>query len=334
MPVKLSTMSKVLKKAETKGVQAEMSPIPPPTKLVTVGHVNLSVYVKMHPHAAKMRKTKRFLRAIKPSHKTELWYKAQLLQIVKVLKASTKDILLPKLKNDYRDLDYVHDAAPKMRASKVVPVRTEPLFDLDETMRDMRKKVVNLEGVAKKLTSKFVAMNLGDVDTRLGKSINASLGVNVTPFFTLDGPIRDKITAATETNVALIQSIGSQYYDRIEQAVKENYLAGRRFESLEDTIKDIGDVTDSRAKLIARDQTAKLNSSFNMARQTSLGIEKYQWQTSGDERVRESHADNEGQIFSWDDPPEETGNPGDDVNCRCVALPYFDLDQMEEDAED
>jgi GNAT superfamily N-acetyltransferase len=50
---------------------------------------------------------------------------------------------------------------------------------------------------------------------------------------------------------------------------------------------------------------------------------RYVWLTSGDERVRASHAANDGKIFDWDDPPP-TGHPGADYGCRCVAVPYAD----------
>jgi SPP1 gp7 family putative phage head morphogenesis protein len=99
-----------------------------------------------------------------------------------------------------------------------------------------------------------------------------------------------------------------------------------RYEGLADEIKAIGDVTDSRAKLIARDQTSKMNGAMTMLRQTSLGISRYIWQTAGDERVREEHADLDGQAFAWDAPPSE-GNPGEPVNCRCVAIPVIDMDE-------
>lgn len=49
--------------------------------------------------------------------------------------------------------------------------------------------------------------------------------------------------------------------------------------------------------------------------------EYYIWHTQGDERVRGAHAANDGKIFSRENPPE-TGNPGDDYNCRCWAEPY------------
>ena len=33
-----------------------------------------------------------------------------------------------------------------------------------------------------------------------------------------------------------------------------------------------------------------------------------------------AHIANNGQIFAWDSPPPDTGHPGDDVQCRCVAV--------------
>lgn len=48
----------------------------------------------------------------------------------------------------------------------------------------------------------------------------------------------------------------------------------------------------------------------------------YVWHTREDEKVRASHATNDGKIFSWDNPPP-TGNPGDDFGCRCTAEPFY-----------
>lgn len=47
----------------------------------------------------------------------------------------------------------------------------------------------------------------------------------------------------------------------------------------------------------------------------------YVWRTSGDNKVRSSHAANNGKIFAWDNPPE-TGHPGEDYGCRCTAEPH------------
>jgi uncharacterized protein with gpF-like domain len=52
--------------------------------------------------------------------------------------------------------------------------------------------------------------------------------------------------------------------------------------------------------------------------------------------VRESHADMEGQMCDWDDPPEVDGekvHPGEAINCRCVAIPVVDMEAIDIAAE-
>ncbi|MEO0382951.1 MAG: phage minor head protein [Pseudomonadota bacterium] len=46
------------------------------------------------------------------------------------------------------------------------------------------------------------------------------------------------------------------------------------------------------------------------------------WRTRGDGSVRSSHAQNDGKVFAWDNPPP-TGHPGDAPGCRCTAEPYY-----------
>ena len=48
----------------------------------------------------------------------------------------------------------------------------------------------------------------------------------------------------------------------------------------------------------------------------------YIWRTRRDDKVRPSHAANNGRVFSWNDPPE-TGHPGEDYGCRCTAEPFL-----------
>ncbi|MDD0884230.1 phage head morphogenesis protein, partial [Xylella fastidiosa subsp. multiplex] len=40
---------------------------------------------------------------------------------------------------------------------------------------------------------------------------------------------------------------------------------------------------------------------------------------------REDHAAHDGTVFRWSDPPA-TGHPGQDYNCRCVAIPNVTLE--------
>jgi uncharacterized protein with gpF-like domain len=75
-------------------------------------------------------------------------------------------------------------------------------------------------------------------------------------------------------------------------------------------------------------------------RQTELGVSKYIWRTSRDERVRESHRAMEGRTAVWDDPAvylDDEGDrhprsgiggvelhPGEDFQCRCFAEPVLE----------
>lgn len=48
----------------------------------------------------------------------------------------------------------------------------------------------------------------------------------------------------------------------------------------------------------------------------------YVWYTLNDDKVRISHTERHGQVFSWDNPPEG-GHPGEDYGCRCLAVKYI-----------
>lgn len=128
-------------------------------------------------------------------------------------------------------------------------------------------------------------------------------------------------------NVSLIQSIPLKRLETIKTGMLNALNSGRRAEDVSAAIETIleksGDAMESNADLIARDQLGKLTGQLNQFRQVENGVSRYVWSTSLDERVRPEHAEREGKIFSWDDPPED-GHPGEPINCRCVAIPVFE----------
>lgn len=141
----------------------------------------------------------------------------------------------------------------------------------------------------------------------------------------IDQPwLRDQLQLFSRQNAQLITSIPVQELERVAGVVERGLQEGSRFEVIAEDIQKSFGITRRRAKNIARDQTAKLNSSLTKLRQQELGVEEYEWQTAGDERVRPTHRANAGKTFRWDDPPAKTGHPGTDVNCRCVAVPVLE----------
>ena len=263
------------------------------------------------------RKRKRAMRPIRPSRANELWYVAELRRIVARLKSVTNLIVLPGLKSKW---PAVSDALPPGTASVIAKGRAQ---------------FAGISRQAKRLAEYAAKRNLRAVDKRVIEEVRRAVGVDLTGLLRQDKAITRTLERATRDNVALIESIPAEHFDKIEEAVASYWTGGTRWESLAGRIKEIGDVTDSRARLIARDQTSKMNAAFNQTRQTGLGIETYTWQTSSDERVRESHAELDGETFSWDDPPDvdgEPANPGEPINCRCVALPNIDIEAIEAEA--
>lgn len=113
----------------------------------------------------------------------------------------------------------------------------------------------------------------------------------------------------------------------VSRTVEEAHASGARVEGLAGELRKRFAVSDSRAELIARDQVLKLNGEISQYRQRDAGITKYKWVTSRDERVRERHAELDNTIHTWDVPPEVAPgrycHPGEDFQCRCVAVPVL-----------
>lgn len=143
------------------------------------------------------------------------------------------------------------------------------------------------------------------------------------------------IKSFTQTNVGLIESLPPRALGTFQTELLANIRQGKRSTELIPLLTSKPfDVTKSWARFIARDQTAKYNADLSEVRHREAGINQYTWWTAMDERVRgrpgglypnarPSHWAHQGKVYSYDHPPADTGAPGHDYNCRCVAIPYF-----------
>jgi len=133
-------------------------------------------------------------------------------------------------------------------------------------------------------------------------------------------------------NSRLITSIPEQYLTQVESIVMNNVRAGGRPAAISKQLADQFGITSARAKLIARDQTAKVNGDLSARRQTQSGFEYFEWVDSGDVRVRKRHETISDKmtaygrgVYRWDNPPlSDRGTPiipGQDFQCRCTARP-------------
>lgn len=94
-----------------------------------------------------------------------------------------------------------------------------------------------------------------------------------------------------------------------------------------------------RALFIARQESSLLLAEYSKNNYKKTGIRKFEWQTAGDEKVRNypnnnlsggNHKYLDKQIFEFDKPPVinlitgERGLPGQAYNCRCAMCPIVE----------
>lgn len=136
-----------------------------------------------------------------------------------------------------------------------------------------------------------------------------------------DEDLEGYLEQAALRNAALIRGMSDDLLKRVAQETTTALINGESVAQLQKRLKHQLEVADSRARLIARDQTSKLTSDLNRIRHEQAGIEKYAWRTSQDERVRPRHARLEGNVYRYGEPTgaEEGLPPGQPIQCRCVA---------------
>lgn len=154
--------------------------------------------------------------------------------------------------------------------------------------------------------------------------VKSSTGINLAGQLSRDG-IQDDFAMIVRRNVALIQGLSDDVRTRIERLVTQAVVDGTRASELEKQLREDFGIVSRRAKLIARDQIQKANSDLTRIRQEQCGITHYRWSGVLDSRERPTHKANEGKRFAWAKPPAETGHPGHDINCRCVAIALVEL---------
>lgn len=195
---------------------------------------------------------------------------------------------------------------------------------LEEAFTRLKNAYVNINANAKIVADYFVTGGDQANKARFYSAMEDAVGVNISSIIQNEG-IEDILIATVNENVSLIRSLPEEYFKNIESIVYTGTTQGGDAASMIQQIQKQGKTTTNRAKVIARDQSSKLNSALTQQRAQNLGSEEYVWRTAGDGEVRETHRDNNGKVFKWSDPPKATGNPGEDIMCRCIAQPVIKL---------
>lgn len=167
---------------------------------------------------------------------------------------------------------------------------------------------------------------------QIDKIMRAVVGVDI---FRSEPWLAEEIKGFADVNAGLITKLKDETISDISRITQEGVRQGRRIEAVQKDLEKRFKISRNRAKLIARDQVAKLNASITEKRQTALGIKTYTWRTSNDERVRATHKATNGKLMRWDNRnvySKDNGktwinrtssmvklHPGEDFQCRCYA---------------
>lgn len=217
------------------------------------------------------------------------------------------------------------DILPIANAERMLLTRDDVGSRLFERFRGFRSLIERLEDVAAEMVQRIFEAESVKHEERFRDAVRSAIGIDIAAVLASDN-LADLLSLRVQENVRLITSLGDEIRTRVERAVYDNLRTGETAKTLAKRLNEEFGITRRRAKLIARDQTAKLTSDLTQARQQQAGIVKYRWSTSGDERVRPTHRANDDKIFRWDEPPATTGHPGHDINCRCVAIAVIEIE--------
>lgn len=245
--------------------------------------------------------------------------------------------------NEAMRKSFLGKLAEILRRTEAEYVRDSFVDDIIEVYDELRRQwtISNASALltANRLVQRINANNRKAIHTQMTEA----MGIDIVGMVHTE-QLEAQLHAAVQRNVSLIRSIPEQNLYKIEQIIYQETVTGATAQNLVSQINKVYDVGEARARLIARDQTAKLNSALTKARHEAMGVRAYVWRTVGDERVREGHDDRNSKVYAYNpkdvgetlsdgrlmrDPKANSiGNPGEDFRCRCIAEPVLELDRM------
>lgn len=256
---------------------------------------------------------------------TEAWYRKQLLDYIALMEEDINNTIVKELER--KEFEYVKDGF---------------VADFARSLNILEARWTLTNSTASVLASGVVGKLDKTTRERLDKVVSAGLGVDIAQIVSSEG-LTNSIEGAVETNVNLIKSIPEQYLDKIRNIIMNDTVKGRSAKSMIEQIQEVHSVTKKRARLIARDQSNKINGDLTRERQQASGIRAFRWRTVGDDSVRETHKRRSGKVYAWspadvgkrladgtvllDPTVDDIGFPGEEIQCRCIAEPIIELDR-------
>lgn len=280
---------------------------------------------------------KREAKPIKNPSDVERYYRTQLRSLVRAIRKEVDREVMPILSETKEE--YTADSRPTMD-SWIDRIKSALARIIDRFSSDA------YESMYENVATTYVRRMDASVTGETVRSVERAVGVDIRPMMS---SMSDYIESSIAQNVALIKSIPDQYLKDVQTLVYQGTADGLTPSAIAKRLTEETDVSDRRAKMIARDQSAKITSQITQRRQEDAGIRYYRVSTAGDERVtgrpggrypnariscwgiaNKDIGFGKG-VYTWKDGATWGGQSGlhpgrHHPQCRCTATPVFDFE--------
>lgn len=201
----------------------------------------------------------------------------------------------------------------KQMARQLVITTDKISLNIDEATKN-----INFDNTLEKV--------FADINTQFKKTVTDKIGINVS--FT-QSQIEFLSKEYTDNLKLYIKNFSQEQTQILRQKAEDIVLSGTRAKDFTKIIQERFNVSQKKAKSLAKQEISLLTSKYKQVKYNKAGISKYKWSNSN-VRTRPDHKALNGKIFSYDDPPitnTETGarnNPGEDYGCNCIGIPLIE----------
>lgn len=167
------------------------------------------------------------------------------------------------------------------------------------------------------------AINAREVSRAAAQTANAALGQ---PLYGFGGLPRSTVRNAQ----ARAQGLQPLHKRKVGKIVRQSVSFERELSLAQRLVQREHARADRRSKIMARQLTSEIAAKEVQRRNQELGIDRYMWVSSHDERVRKLHRELNGSVQLWSKPPlankhpDIHAHPGRVFGCRCTASPLKD----------
>lgn len=186
-----------------------------------------------------------------------------------------------------------------------------------------------------------LTVSMSDAGEEVARSLTSVLGD--LPF--LNEPLGTQVYLAQAKN--RLVGIGNELWFNARTAIAKGLDAGEDIPTIAGRVRDAAEVTEPRARVIARTESHGARNTVNAAsvRRVATAFSgsnafARRWQAAEDERTRPTHVVADGQTVglnepftvggaSLDFPGDPAGPPSEVINCRCTTITLIDVDALD-----